>query len=145
MTTPAAADIDGAVTDWLRADPAILAALPDGVYFKTAPEGAARYAIVDLADAPDVVRVFPGDVAWETIRYEIAAIVQDSSAMPARDAAAAIRARMDDAPIPIAGYRLINAEYKHATRNESIDDTTGRRWQYIGGLYEISAQPLPED
>jgi hypothetical protein len=98
--------VDAAVMAVLRADSALMARCPDGVFYGVARPGAAACVIVDRFDHVVHANLFSpaGD---ETFTYVVTAVLPDTDATAAREAALRIRTVLDgNETLTIAGYAL---------------------------------------
>src|SRR4030095_4486550 len=78
----------------LRADSALMARCPDGVFYRVAKPGAAACVIVDRFDHVVNANLF-APWADETFTYVVTAVLPDTDATAAREAALRIRTVLD--------------------------------------------------
>src|SRR5207344_455151 len=98
--------VDAAVMTALRADAALMARCPDGVFYGVARPGATKCVIVDRFDHVVNGNLF-GPSADETFTYVVTAVLPDTDATVARAAALRIRTVLDgNTTVTIAGYAL---------------------------------------
>jgi hypothetical protein len=127
----------------LGSDPALLALMPNGVYYELAAKGATRYVVVSLRGGNDVAEF--GRRAIEYGDYIVQAIGL-SSALPQIDDMRAAAYRIDqlleDQPFVVAGYEWMTT-YRTEPINHVEPDGENRsiRWMHRGGVYHVGFAP----
>jgi len=136
-----ATDVERALIGKLTADPALAAALPDGVYYDLAPLGSTRFVIVSLSSSRALYEINDG----ETLRAFIY-VVKGVALGSASDAVAAadkrIQELIDRQPLdlpPEAGATLMVARW--VDRIRFTENANNDIWQHRGARYEITVTP----
>lgn len=130
-------DIDNALIAKLGADPALLALMPNGVYWSVANPGMTRFVIVDLIDESDSwVYGKRGD---EDALYLVKAVGLSTASPDMKGAAARIDALLDGGTLTVAGYTLM-AMYREVrvrppVEIDDVDPTI--KWYHRGGHYRV--------
>lgn len=130
--------VDAALVDYLLADAALAAALPDGAYIDEAPPGATRFIVATLIDHQDVA-VMSGQDGYQQITYAIRAVgLATEITGPEMDAIAErLYVVLHDVQLPpVAGYGSVTisrATRIRLTVPDSIDKSL--RWHHRGGQY----------
>jgi Protein of unknown function (DUF3168) len=144
MPLPDSGEIDIALVQVLSGDAALMALVPDGVYFNEAPQGMENFVIVSLVEG--LVRAQMGAPterrAAEDAEYIVKAVLLNGSSADAREAAARIDDLLEDQTIPIDGFTclsIVRSKRIHDTEPDDVDTTI--RWQHRGGFYRILAAP----
>jgi Protein of unknown function (DUF3168) len=144
MPLPDSGEIDIALVQVLSGDAALMALVPDGVYFNEAPQGMENFVIVSLVEG--LVRAQMGAAterrAAEDAEYIVKAVLLNGSSADAREAAARIDDLLEDQTIPIDGFTclsIVRSQRIHDTEPDDVDTTI--RWQHRGGFYRILAAP----
>jgi hypothetical protein len=107
-------DVDNALVAKLGADSALLALMPNGVYWDEAPQGATRFVIVSLVDEP-TSSMF-GERAFEDALYLVEARALSTSGGNVKDAAARIDALLENGTLAVAGYKLMVIQREERVR-----------------------------
>jgi Concanavalin A-like lectin/glucanases superfamily len=134
--------IEDAVIATLRADAALAALMPDGVYKGVADPGAQRFVLVDQIAELDAV-LFGRRRAFEDFLFLVKAVGLEPSGGAVRAAAARIDTILDPpgarAVIDIPGYRLMAcrrvAHVHPAPENDDANPTA--QWLHRGGQYQV--------
>jgi hypothetical protein len=129
-------DIDAALLAKLGSDPALLALMPNGVYWGIAGPGATRFVIVSLVDSDDP-RVFE---ARDETRIYLVKAVGLSTDSPDMDAAGdRIDALLHWGTLTVSGYTLMVIERELYIRDqEAVSDVDPKiRWYHRGGHYRV--------
>src|SRR4051812_19382441 len=87
-------DIDNALIAKLGADSALLALMPNGVYYDEAPQGSTRFVIVSLVIEQDEAMF--GGRAFEDALYLVKAVSLSTAGGNVKDAAARIDALLEN-------------------------------------------------
>ena len=139
--------VDNALVDKLRDDAALMALLPDGVYFGRADEGLTKFVVVTIATADDE-HMFLGR-AFEDINYLVKAVVLNDTDGVARAAAARIDELLDPQPpapratLNVEGYRLMTMRRIDRVRYPDPDpNDPSIVWQHRGGHYQVVVYPV---
>lgn len=136
-------DVDAALLAQLQADAALVALVPDGIYFGDAKAASLRWLQVAQIhqDNEDMFNA----VAYESILYQITAVIQNTSAVPAINAAVRIEAVMRalaPATFMVANYRLMSvqrtARIRYTERDKANADLI---WQHHGAQYDVRMVP----
>jgi hypothetical protein len=136
------AAVDAAIFSALQSDTALMALLPGGVWFGSAPQAHTKVVIVSMTDHTDVY-LFQGP-SHEEFVYAVTALVKDRSVTVANEAEARINAVMRALPNP-TGYTLMLAQRQKRIAFPIPDDTNlDEVWQQRGGLYDVHVEPLEE-
>lgn len=136
-------DVDGALLATLNADAALVAIVTDGIYFGEARPGATKF--LQLAQIDQANEDMFDAVAFESILYQVKAVLQDTSALKAIDAAKRIQAVL--LGLTPATFTPANYQFMLATRTQRIRyterDTANPDllWQHHGAQYEIRMVP----
>ena len=128
----------------LAGDAALLALMPDGVWFGRAPQGSSRFVVVSLVPGTADAYAFDGH-ALETLSFRVEAIALGTRLSDADAAAVRIDAVLQDqtlATFPIAGYKVLRTERMEPIQ-DGLDDpeNTSVRWADRGGYYRVIVQP----
>lgn len=135
-----ASKVGSAIVAKLAASAPLLAALPDGVYRNEAPPGKTKFAIVNLQHG-EFNYVQPGSIAYFDGTYLVKAVMLTTSVAAAMAAAQLIFDVLQDAALSIAGYAPMVVQITEQIEYSDVDENTDLRWQHIGGLYQVMAQP----
>jgi hypothetical protein len=143
---PDTSAIDEAILARLQGDAALLALMPDGVYFDIAAQGKRQFVIVSQLTHEDVDAMTgrPPSI-WERPTYLVKAVMVGTSATAVRQAAFRIHELLQGAPqapaepLPIVGYALMICHRTERIRYSEIDAETNERWNHRGGHYELWA------
>jgi len=144
MSLPDSGEIDTALVARLSGDAALMALLPDGVYFDEAAQGLRNFAIVSMVEAltPGQMGVAASRRALEDTEYIVKAVLLNGSSSTARQAAARIDALLEDQPLVIPGYACLSVARVRRIRDTEVDSVDATiRWQHRGGHYRIVAAP----
>lgn len=135
-------DVDAALVQLLSGDSEIGVLAPGGVYLDRPPDGVQQFLELSVS-GHSVVRTF-GGIAYEQFVYELRATTQETTAVDVLACAARIRALLDVTPprLVVPGGEVIASFYRDYGRALVYDDTTGRRWQFAGGHYEVLVTPV---
>src|SRR5262245_10060024 len=130
-------DIDNALIAKLGSDAALLALMPNGVYWGVAPPQSTRFVIVSLVDESDS-RDF-GTRSYEDAVYLVKAVSLSTANGDMKGAAARIDALLDGGMLTVAGYTLM-AMYRELrvrppVEIDDVDPTI--RWYHRGGHYRV--------
>jgi hypothetical protein len=129
-------DVDNALVAKLGADSALLALMPNGVYWDEAPQGSTRFVIVSLVDERDEAMF--GARAFEDALYLVEARALSTSGGNVKDAAARIDALLENATLAVAGYKVMVIQREERVRITEVDDVDQSiRWQRRGGRYRV--------
>src|SRR4030095_2483837 len=130
-------DIDNALVAKLGSDAALLALMPNGVYFGAAGQDCTRYVIVSLLNEDDVAD-FGGRAAEDAI-YEVMAVGLSTSNPDMKAAAARIDALLDGGTLTAAGYSLMVMRRESRLRPPpEVDEVDPKiRWYHRGGHYRV--------
>jgi len=136
-------DVDAALLAKLQADTALVALVPDGIYFGEARTGALKWLQVTQIDHDDETMF--ERVAYETVLYQIVAIMQDTSPVGAINAGVRVHTVMK-ALTPTSftptNYRLMDVHRTTRLRyNERDTANVDRLWQHDGAQYEMRLMP----
>lgn len=135
---PNSSDIDNALVAKLQADTALLALMPDGVYFndKGPWPGAKRYVEVSLVTTDDVPMLQRR--SHEEIRYQVKAVGLSKLNPDVNGAAARIDALLEGGSLTVSGYTcmVIKREQRIRYPEPDADDPT-LRWWHRGAHYTV--------
>jgi hypothetical protein len=136
-------DVDATLLAKLQADAALVALVPDGIYFGEAKTAALKFCQVAQIhqDNDDMFEA----VAFESILYQIKVVIQNTSAVPAIDAAKRIEAVMralTPASFTPANYRLMSVQRTMRIRYTERDKANADLiWQHHGAQYDVRMVP----
>jgi hypothetical protein len=129
-------DIDNALIAKLGADSALLALMPNGVYYDEAPQGSTRFVIVSLVIEQDEAMF--GGRAFEDALYLVKAVSLSTAGGNVKDAAARIDALLENGTLLVPGYKLMTIYREQRIRFTEPDDVDQSiRWQHRGGRYRV--------
>ena len=131
-----ASAIDAAICNYLASDAALMAAMPDGVWFDVAAPGTQQFVIVALLDS-GAEPLFQQGTAWEIYTYLIKAVSLGTSGQAVKTAAARIHELMQRAVINAPGYTDMKCTRIERIRYTEVDESSDIRWQHRGGHYEL--------
>lgn len=141
---PDSSEIDAALVATLLGDAALMALLPDGVYFDVARPGAQRFVLVSLVAEEDVGQF--GGRAYEDALYLVKAVALGTSGADVKTAAARLDALLEDQPLAVTpgspagvpGYAWMTCHREARVRYTEVDDLDPSiRWQHRGGHYRV--------
>ena len=142
MSQRDSSEVDAALSSLLLADSALMAAMPDGVFFDEAAPGKTKFVIISLVDELDTP-MFNGR-AFEEALYLVKAVALGSSGADVKTAAARIDVLLDYGTLTIAGYNHMLTRRESRVRVTEVDEIdTSIRWQHRGGRYRVLASPNP--
>lgn len=138
-------DIDNALIAKLAADTTLLSLMPNGVYYRRAPQGSTRYVLVSLADSND--ELFFGGRAFEEALYLVKAVGLNSADPDMKAAAKRIDELLDPQPpsplatLTVPGYKTM-AVYRDPDAPRVRDDEENERdasivWFHRGAHYRV--------
>jgi len=136
-------DVDAALLAKLQADAQLVAIATDGIWFGETKATALKWVQVTQIDHGDE-QMFE-TVAYETVLYQIVAIIQNTSAVPAINAGVRIHAVLTGltrTTFTPANYVLM--EVRRTTRiryNERDKSNADLIWQHDGAQYELLLAP----
>ena len=105
-------------------------------------QGKIRFVVISQAFHRDVP--MQGGTAYEEFTYVVQAVELAKSGANIQAAAARIDALLHDATFPITGYDLMCSQRVERLRVVLPDaEDADKRWQYLGGSYQVSVSPLP--
>ena len=141
-------DVDDALVAKLLADPALIALMPDGVFFDVAGKSIAvvgdarRFVLVSIVEADDA-SIFEGRAAEDTLyRVEARALATLVTPAQMKAAAARIDALLELGTLTVADYTLQVMRRRGRTRMTDVDSVdTAIRWYHRGGLYQVKVAP----
>jgi hypothetical protein len=134
-------DVDAAILAVLRNDQALMALMPDGVYFDVAPPGRTKYVIVSMEFHEDFY-TFDGRALERTI-YLAKAIERDIDGADVKAAAARIDELLQGQPLTIPGYvHSLTSRTGRARDTERDEVDNSALWQHRGGHYEVLVAPV---
>lgn len=126
--------IENALIARLGADAALLALMPNGVYYGVAPPGSTRYVTVLIDTSADVAAF--GKRAQEDTRYRVHAVGLSSDHPDMRAAAYRIDQLLEDEPIDVDGFVWATLYRVSRIRDADPDPSNpSLTWQYRGGIY----------
>ena len=135
-------NVDAAVVGRLLNDAPLMSLMPDGVYWDLGVQGAIRFVVVSQAFHRDVP--MQGGTAYEEFTYVVQAVELAKSGANIQAAAARINALLHDATFTITGYDLMCSQRIERLRVVIPDaEDPDKRWQYLGGSYQVSVSPVP--
>jgi len=131
-------DIDNALIAKLGSDAALLALMPNGVYWGVAPPDSTRFVIVSLVDEADEW-TFGGRAAEDAV-YLVKAVGLSTTNPDMKAAAARIDALLDGGTLAAAGYTLMAMRREVRIRPPvEVDDVDPKiRWYHRGGHYRVT-------
>jgi len=134
-------DVDAALVSKLLGDGALMALMPDGVYWDVAASGKKRVVIVKLM-SHSVERMFNAR-AYESAIYLVKAVELSISGTNAKAAGRRIDALLNNGSLgTISGYLQMNCELDEYVRYAEDDpDNKDARWQHYGGMYAVTVSP----
>jgi Protein of unknown function (DUF3168) len=144
MPLPDSGEIDNALVAVLSADAALMALVPDGVFFDEAPQGMQAFALVSLIEGLSRAQMGAATErrAAEDAEYIVKAVLLSGSSADAREAAARIDDLLEDQTIPIDGFTCLSIVRTGRIRDTEVDSVDATiRWQHRGGHYRILAAP----
>jgi len=136
-------DIDQALIAKLSSDAALLALMPNGVYWDQAPPKSSQFVIVSFIDHEDG-RSFDGR-AFEDGLYLVKAVELSTVATKnVKAAAARIDELLENQTLSAAGYEFMTMFREQRIRTTAIDDLDNTiRWFHRGGYYRIQMSTQP--
>src|SRR5262245_25549194 len=120
---PDSSDIDAALVTKLGSDSALLALMPNGVYFDLAPPNSTRFVLVSLVEEADIRR-FEGR-SHEDILYQVKAVGLSKTGSPTPDmkgATARIDVLLEQTLLPVTGYQPMAVFRETRVRYTEVDD-----------------------
>jgi hypothetical protein len=139
---PNSTDIDTAIAERLRTDPALQALVPDGVWFDAAPPGLRSFVRLTLVSEEDTA-TFPGQRAIEDALYRIEAVALDKSHDTVSAAAHQIEALLENVALVVADYTWMATHREGRFRMAQADTVDpSLHWQVSGGNYRVQMAPV---
>jgi hypothetical protein len=136
-----ATEVERALIGKLSADPALAAALPDGVYYDLAPLGSTKFVIVSLSASRGLYEINDGETLRAFI-YVVKGVALGTASNSVAAADKRIQELIDRQPLdlpPEAGASLMVARWVDRIRyTENLNNDV---WQHRGGRYEITVTP----
>jgi hypothetical protein len=134
-------DVDAAICARLGNDAALLAIVPNGVWYAIAPPGSQKFVTVTRQFNEDVDQF--GDRAWERFQYAVKAVTLGTSGVDAKAAAARIDELLHDAvDLVVVGYHTMRCRRIAPIRFPEVEEQSDTQWQHRGGEYELWMQPI---
>jgi hypothetical protein len=132
--------VDAALSAKLLADSALIALMPDGVWFDEAGKSATKFVLVSHVAHEDTY-MLQGS-AYERFLYLVKAVALETSGANVRAAAARIHALLQDGTLTPSGYTLMRMQRVERIRYTEVDEVNAdARWQHRGGHYEVMVSP----
>lgn len=122
----------------LNSDAALLALMPNNVWWQQADEGLTRFVIVSLIEALDVGRF--GSRSHEDALYLVKAVaLGTANATNVYNAAARIDTLLDHQPLTATGYgHMAMFREERIGPFLEVDDVDPKiRWYHMGGQYRV--------
>lgn len=143
MTIANSTAVDDAVLERLAGDAALMALLPDGVWWGIAPLQATRVCLVSQLEHEDHY-VMPGRVLYEQYVYLVQAVTRGADPTTAKAAAFRIDELLQFSTIEAAGYHpsMLCRRTTRLNPLPDLDDTTDERWCHAGAQYSVMITPL---
>ena len=143
MARPDSGDIDRVVLDTLKADAALTALMPGGVYFNLAPPNLTRGFVLVTIDRSSDEGVFQHR-GLEELRYVVQAVglSRDVALGPMKDAAARIDTLLEgDTPLATpADYVSVDCVRDERLAESVVDELDkSLHWHHFGGYYRVTA------
>jgi hypothetical protein len=136
---PDSTEIDIGLLAVLQTDAALLAVMPDGVWWEVAPPGAERFVIVSLLHEADTGG-FDGR-AIEDALYLVKAVALStipSANADVRAAASRIDELLERGSLTADGYTAMVIERRERVRITEVDEVDENiRWFHRGGHYAV--------
>ena len=136
---PETGAIREALIDLLQGDAALMAVMPDGVYYDAGPPNATRLVVVSLISGVDAPG-FDGR-AFEDLLYQVKAVALTTVAnanADARTAAARIDELLERGTLVAEGYTPMVAQRVEPLDEVEVDDLDPTiRWFHRGGTYQL--------
>ena len=135
-------EIDTVVFSALNTDPALLALLPDGVFWDVAP-GASKFVLLSRSDG-EHANALGGD-GWLRVTYTAKAVIASASVVAANDAAFRIHELLHWGlqDVTAGNYLIMHVERVLPIRYTEVDaQNTAARWQHHGGQYSVMVSPI---
>lgn len=125
----------------LSATPAVTSQLgaANNIFHRVAPRTATPPYVVMHRQAETDNWTFAGQ-PLERDMWTVKAISRGSSASQAEDIAKAITAALNDAPITVEGYALLNLRRESKVDYGEIDGTD--QYSHVGGIFRVDIDPL---
>lgn len=134
---PDSGAIDAALVAKLRADTALSALVPDGVFFDQAPPGAERFVIVSLVEEQDA-QMQGSPIAFEDGLYLVKAVMLTTAGGNIKSAAARIHEVLQNTTLTATGYTAMAMFRESRIRYTEVDDEDNSlRWLHRGGHYRV--------
>lgn len=133
------ATVLNALVQYLQADTAGVMSVAKQIIPRQAPEGDIKYpvVIVTAQQAPEGALVFQG-IAFEEGVYLVKACDKNISSVRTGQLNQLIRARLDQAAIPVSGYATLTCYWQ---RDVDYTEVVGSTiYHYEGGLYYIAVE-----
>lgn len=129
-------DIDNALMAKLGGDAALLALMPNGVYWDIAAEKTTRFVIVSLSEQIDEATF--SKRSHEDALYIVKAVALSTTNPDMKAAAARIDALLDYGTLTVPGYTAMCLRRERRIRDSERDDLDPTiRWYHRGGYYRI--------
>lgn len=134
---PDGSTIDAAIVAKLTADAALVALVPDGIWFDEAPHGSKRFVIVSLVESRDEL-LQGSPIAFEDGLYLVKAVMLSTTGGNIKQAAARIHSVLHHATLTAAGYTTMTVHRESRVRFREVDQVDHDiRWEHRGGNYRV--------
>lgn len=137
----AADPVRAALVARLLATPAVTGLLgaPGNIWHRVAPRAAVPPYVVLHRQAGTDIWSFAGPPAEDEL-WTVKAICRGSSSAPADELAKQITLALNDAPITVAGYALL--QLRRESKIDYGETEGGDIWSHVGGIFRVDIAPL---
>ncbi len=111
----------------------------NNVFHRVAPANAVPPYIVLHRQAGTDEWAFAG-AALEHDLWTVKAICRGTASTAADEIAAAITAALNDAPITVTGYALL--QLRRVSKVDYGERSDGEQWHHVGAIFKLDAQPV---
>lgn len=129
-------DIDAALVMKLSADAALLALMPNGVYWDEAPPSSTRFVLVSMVEETDAQQFEKR--SFEDALYAVTAVSVSTANANMKGAAARIDELLENGTLTVNGYSLMTIHRENRIRITEVDEVDSSiRWFHRGGQYRL--------
>lgn len=111
----------------------------NNVFHRKAPSGARQPYVILHRQAETDDWTFAGPPLEHDL-WTVKGVSSGSSSTAADEIAAAVTAALNDAPISVDGYALL--QLRRTSKLDYGEQADGEQWHHVGGIFRVDVQPV---